>query len=143
MDYLQRKDELNIRHFKLANGEEIIGILAVKNDDSYIIEGPVMLIPNVLGGMQFQHWFPLSNTKNFKVYKVNVMQSARVEKYVVEQYIKFVMQEPRSQLKIGGIKEAITEMLEKEKALLEEMSSEYEESLPSGLLDIPKKETIH
>ena len=60
---------LNIRHFKLANGEEIIGILSVKNDDSYIIERPVSLVPNMLGQMQFQHWFPLSEAKNFKVYK--------------------------------------------------------------------------
>ena len=32
---------LNIRHFKLMNGEEIIGLVAIKNDDNFIIERPV------------------------------------------------------------------------------------------------------
>ena len=34
---------LNIRHFKLLNGEEIIALLAVKNDDNFIIERPVRI----------------------------------------------------------------------------------------------------
>jgi len=132
---------LNIRHFKLANGEEIIGILSVKNDDSYIIERPVSLVPNMLGQMQFQHWFPLSEAKNFKVYKVNVMQSARVEEYVSDEYIKFVLKEPKAKLKIGGMKEALTEMLKKEQEYLEELASEHDDILPS--LEAPTKKTIH
>ena len=34
---------LNIRHFKLMNGEEIVGLVANKNEDNYIIERPVKL----------------------------------------------------------------------------------------------------
>ena len=58
---------LNIRHFKLMNGEEIIGLVAVTNDDNYIVERPVKLHPSVLGGMQFSSWFPFSEAKQFKV----------------------------------------------------------------------------
>ena len=48
-------DNLNIRQFKLINGEDIIGILNTKNDDNYIVEGPVVLLPNLFGNMQFAH----------------------------------------------------------------------------------------
>ena len=60
---------LNIRHFKLMNGEEIIGLLAIKNDDNYIIERPVRINPSLLGGIQFSAWFPFSEDKQFKVLK--------------------------------------------------------------------------
>ena len=66
---------LNIRHFKLMNGEEIIGLVAVTNDDNYIVERPVKLHPSVLGGMQFSSWFPFSEAKQFKVLKSNIIQS--------------------------------------------------------------------
>ena len=46
-------ESLNIRHFKLMNGEEIIGLLAVKNEDNLIIERPVRINPSFLGGVQF------------------------------------------------------------------------------------------
>ena len=34
---------LNIRHFKLMNGEEIIGLVAIKNDDNFIIDSVTVM----------------------------------------------------------------------------------------------------
>ena len=69
------------------------------------------------------------------------MQSARVEEYVSDEYIKFVLKEPKAKLKIGGMKEALTEMLKKEQEYLEELASEHDDILPS--LEAPTKKTIH
>ena len=69
---------LNIRHFKLMNGEEIIGLVAIKNDDNFIIERPVRLNPSMLGGVQFVAWFPFSDAKQFKVFKSSILQHVPV-----------------------------------------------------------------
>ena len=35
---------LNIRHFKLVNGDEIVALVSVKNDNNWILERPVSSI---------------------------------------------------------------------------------------------------
>ena len=71
---------LNIRHFKLMNGEEIIGLVAVKNKDNYIVERPVRLNPSMLGGIQFSAWFPFSDAKQFKLRISDIIQHVPVSK---------------------------------------------------------------
>lgn len=129
-------DNLNIRQFKLLNGEDIIAVLNTKNDDNYIIERPVMLIPNILGNMQFAHWFPLSAQKVFKLYKTRVIQHVPVEEYIHESYIDFVLNSPRPEYKVQTMREAVQEMVHKERDLLEDEYHELD-SQP-----VPK-ETIH
>ena len=121
-----------VRHFKLANGEEIIGVLAVKNDDSYLIERPVSLIPNMLGHMQFQPWFPLSDTSTFKVYKVNVIQSAPVD--------EFVLHTKKTKYKIQSTQQALSDILKKERQYIEE---QLEEAELDFLPEVPEKKVLH
>jgi hypothetical protein len=129
-------DNLNIRQFKLLNGEEIIAVLNVKNDDSYIIERPVTLVPNILGNLQFAHWFPLSSQKVFKLYKTRVLQHVPIEDYLHETYIDFVLNSPRPKYKLQTMREAVQELVSQEREHLEE---EYLDLEPA-----PKvKETIH
>ena len=80
---------MNIRHFKLMNGEEIIGLVAIKNDDNFIIERPVRLNPSVLGGIQFVAWFPFSEAKQFKVLKSAILQHVPISESIKETYVKF------------------------------------------------------
>ena len=80
---------MNIRHFKLMNGEEIIGLVAIKNDDNFIIERPVRLNPSVLGGIQFVAWFPFSEEKQFKVLKSAILQHVPIAESIKETYVKF------------------------------------------------------
>ena len=82
---------LNIRHFKLMNGEEIIGLLAVKNDDNYIIERPVRLNPGMLGGIQFSAWFPFSESKQFKVLKTAIIQHVPIAESIKDTYVNFAL----------------------------------------------------
>ena len=126
-------DNLNIRQFKLINGEDVIGVLNVRNDDNYIIERPVVLLPNLLGNMQFAHWFPLSSQKVFKLYKNRVVHHVPIDEYLHKTYIDFVLNTKRPEYKLQTVKEAVQDMVTRERELIEE-----------DYLDIPEpKETIH
>jgi hypothetical protein len=125
-------DNLNIRQFKLLNNDDIIAVLNTKNDDNYIIERPVVLIPNILGNMQFEHWFPLSSQKAFKLYKTRVLQHVPVDEYIHETYINFVLNTKRPQYKLQSLTEAAEEYLK--------LKNEYMEE-DTNIVAI--KETIH
>lgn len=126
-------DNLNIRQFKLINGEDVIGVLNVRNDDNYIIERPVVLLPNLLGNMQFAHWFPLSSQKVFKLYKNRVVHHVPIDEYLHKTYIDFVLNTKRPEYKLQTVKEAVQDMVTRERELIEE-----------DYLDVPEpKETIH
>ena len=126
-------DNLNIRQFKLINGEDVIGVLNVKNDDNYIIERPVVLLPNLLGNMQFAHWFPLSSQKVFKLYKNRVVHHVPIDEYLHKTYIDFVLNTQRPEYKLQTVKDAVQDMVTRERELIEE-----------DYLDVPEpKETIH
>ena len=126
-------DNLNIRQFKLINGEDVIGVLNVKNDDNYIIERPVVLLPNLLGNMQFAHWFPLSSQKVFKLYKNRVVHHVPIDEYLHKTYIDFVLNTQRPEYKLQTVKDAVQDMVTRERELIEE-----------DYLDLPEpKETIH
>lgn len=126
-------DNLNIRQFKLINGEDVIGVLNVKNNDNYIIERPVVLLPNLLGNMQFAHWFPLSSQKVFKLYKNRVVHHVPIDEYLHKTYIDFVLNTQRPEYKLQTVKDAVQDMVTRERELIEE-----------DYLDVPEpKETIH
>ncbi len=125
-------DNLNIRQFKLLNNDDIIAVLNTKNDDNYIIERPVVLIPNILGNMQFEHWFPLSSQKVFKLYKTRVLQHVPVDEYIHETYINFVLNTKRLQYKPQSLTEAAEEYLKLKNEYMEEDTN-----------IVPIKETIH
>lgn len=84
-------EELNIRHFKLSNGEEIIALVAVKNDDSFIIESPVVVHNNFLGGFQFTKWFPFSQSKSFKILKNDIIQHVSIDEEAKGAYVQFAL----------------------------------------------------
>tara|TARA_B100001057_G_C21996402_1_gene624312 strand:+ start:80 stop:463 length:384 start_codon:yes stop_codon:yes gene_type:complete len=126
-------ETLNIRQFKLINGEEVIAVLNTKNDDNYIIEGPVILMPNMLGNLQFSHWFPLSSQKVFKLYKNRIVHHVPVDEYLHETYINFVMNTKRPEYKLQTMREAVQDLVGKELDILQE---DY-------LDEVKTKETIH
>ena len=84
-------EQLNIRHFKLMNGEEIIGLLAHSNEDNLIIERPVRLNPSLLGGTQFSSWFPFSESKQFKVLKTAIIQHVQIAESIKDTYVNFAL----------------------------------------------------
>ena len=126
---------LNIRHFKLMNGEEIIGLLAVKNDDNFIIERPVRLNPGLMGGIQFTAWFPFSESKQFKVLKSSIIQHVPIAESIKDTYVNFAlkMDKPISVPDTRTDQELLEEY---ENRLINEYADE-------GIPDLDKKRTIH
>ena len=126
---------LNIRHFKLMNGEEIIGLVANKNEDNYIVERPVRLNPSMLGGIQFQAWFPFSDSKMFKIRMSDIIQHVPVAETIKETYVQFAlkMDKPVQAIQTKSDQEILEEY---ENRLINEYAEE-------GIPDLDKKRTLH
>lgn len=129
---------LNIRHFKLMNGEEIIGLVAIKNDDNFIIERPVKLNPSVLGGIQFVAWFPFSEAKQFKVFKNNIIQHVPIAETIKDTYVNFAlkMDNPNQTVQI----KTDQELLQEYESRLAADTDLYDEE---PLNELDKKRTLH
>lgn len=129
-------EDLNIRHFKLMNGDEIVGLVSVKNNDSWIIERPVVITNNLMGGYSFQPWFPFSEAKTFKVLKDHIIQHVPIAEVVKETYLQFAlkMAEPTKSVDPRTDQELLEEY---EQELVDKYSAE---GVP---LDEKPKKVIH
>ncbi len=126
-------ESLNIRHFKLMNGEDIIGLLAVKNEDNLIIERPVRNQPSFLGGIQFSAWFPFSESKQFKVLKSSIIQHVPIAESIKDLYVQFALKMDKP-IMMPDIRSD------------EELMQDYEDSLSSSADDInirAEKKVLH
>jgi len=85
---------MNVRHFKLTNGEEIIALVQNKFECSWVLERPVSIQNTMLGGYSFSPWFPFSNAKTFKILKEHVLQHVPIAERVVDTYVKYVLNMP-------------------------------------------------
>tara|TARA_Y100000114_G_scaffold64754_1_gene59318 strand:- start:360 stop:755 length:396 start_codon:yes stop_codon:yes gene_type:complete len=86
--------KMNVRHFKLTNGEEIIALVQNKFECSWVLERPVSIQNTMLGGYSFSPWFPFSNAKTFKILKEHVLQHVPIAERVVDTYVKYVLNMP-------------------------------------------------
>jgi len=84
-------EELNIRHFKLYNGDEILALVQNSNEFNYMIETPVAINFNMMGGFQFTPWFPFSDQKVFRLGKETIITSGGVLQEIKEQYLQFAL----------------------------------------------------
>ena len=82
------EEEVQIRHFKLINGDQIIAAVNSKNKDNWFLGTPVQVSNALLGGFSFSPWFPFSKEDNYKVKFHNVVQSTQVDNDIKEAYIK-------------------------------------------------------
>jgi|TARA_R110000744_G_scaffold28979_2_gene69476 hypothetical protein len=130
-------EDLNIRHFKLVNGEDIIAIVSSKNKDNWLVERPVVITNNIVGGYQFSPWFPFSNTKAHKILMDKIVNSTGIDPDVKESYLNFVL----------SLKKKPTPGLIADSDLLLEMEQELDASInrlaEEGLLPSNKKKVIH
>ena len=131
-------EELNIRHFKLLNGDDIIGLVAVKNDDNYIIERPVSIHANLLGGFQFTPWFPFSDRNRVSIDKHNIVGESGVQLEIKKEYMRFALQ--RTKFQAPESQEAILQRITDEIANRFEVT---EEITDEDYEPVPTKETVH
>mgnify|MGYP003655135879 FL=1 len=80
------QDKINIRQFKMLNGEDIIGLVNQKETKSYIIERPFKIIANMIGGFSLLPWFPFSSQKLFKVNNEFIMHHVEIDEDMKTEY---------------------------------------------------------
>ena len=89
-------ENLNIRNFKLINGDNIIALISVNNRDHYLVERPVAVYTTVLGGYQFQPWFPFSDQTIYSIDKHNIIGDSNVIEDIKAEYIKYALAKKES-----------------------------------------------
>ena len=89
------EERLNIRQFKMLNGEEIIGLVNQKETNSYIIERPFKILPNMIGGFTLLPWFPFSSQKLFKIGNQYIMHSVEIDEDMKIEYVKLASTDPK------------------------------------------------
>jgi hypothetical protein len=83
--------DVNIRQFKLMNGDEIICLVESINETNFMIDRPFKVIVNPIKTDAFNlvPWFDLSLTNTFTIDKSMVVAHAIVADSIKETYIKF------------------------------------------------------
>ena len=132
-------DKLNIRHFKLVNGDEIIGLVAVKNDDSYLVERPFSVSNNILGGFQLSPWFALSENKTYKIMKDHIVNHVMVADDVKGVYVDYALKISERRIPIKTPRSNYEIMDELEEKLIERYDEErqfldYEEDIEKKII---------
>jgi len=85
---IKMEDKINVRQFKLLNGEEIIALVTQKETGSYIIERPFLIRSNIVGGFLFLPWFPFSSQKVFKIARENILHHVEIDEDMKTEYIR-------------------------------------------------------
>lgn len=130
-------EDLDIRHFKLTNGDEIVGLVSNKNDTNWIIERPVQVNANLTGGFNFTPWFPFSDAKTFKVLKNHIVQHVPVADTVKSTYLTFALQLNNPNDRAAAIKSERESLEEYERELIDRYT---DDDIDIKLTD---KKTIH
>lgn len=131
-------EDLNIRHFKLTSGEELISLVQYSDENAFVLERPVQVKLNSLGMYMYSPWFPFSNKKIFKLFKRHIVNHVEIEEDSKKHYINY---------SVNGVKEetpSFNEMVEK---VLKEQQLQFDDD---PLLDYEQdepepepKKTIH
>ena len=82
------EEKINIRQFKLMNGEEIIALVMQKEPKAYIIERPFVIKSNIIGGFAIFPWFPFSGQKIFKISNNHILHHVEIVDELKTEYIR-------------------------------------------------------
>jgi len=126
-------ENLNIRNFKLINGDNIIALVNSDNRDNYIVERPVAVYSTMIGGYSFTPWFPFSDNNRVSIDKHNIVGDSGVQNEIKKEYMKFALQRtkftaPESQ---EAILQRITDEIANRFEVTEEVTDEDYEPVPT------------
>jgi hypothetical protein len=122
-------ESLNIRQFKLTNGEEIVALVHDKNSEVITIERPCRVQTSMLGGFQLLPWFAFSSQKIFTLPRQHIIYHVEIDNEVKDAYIKAATLESTPVKPIS-----LTE---------EEMLAEYEDIMEETITDRLSKKIVH
>jgi|TARA_R100000081_G_C4757547_1_gene137968 hypothetical protein len=121
---------LDIRHFKMINGDEVLALVNQNNDTNMLVERPVVVNANMLGGYTLAPWFPFSKASLFRIMKNRIIASVKIDEKVQQNYINFVLQKEQPEAKIQSTSELLDnyrDALMAEHAAKEEIYEDYME----------------
>ncbi len=98
---------LDIRHFKMINGDEVLALVNQNNDSNMLLERPVKVNHNMLGGFTLSPWFPFSKASIFRIMKNRIIASVKIDEKVQQNYINFVLQKQQPEAKIQSTSELL------------------------------------
>lgn len=131
---------LDIRHFKMINGDEVLALVNQNNDTNMLVERPVIVNSNMLGGYTLAPWFPFSKASLFRIMKNRIIASVKIDEKIQQNYINFVLQKEQPEAKI----QSTTELLDNYRdALMAEHATReegYEDYMEEDEINDP---TIH
>lgn len=125
---MKKPEDLNIRQFKLINGEEIVALVHANDDSAMVVEIPCRVHTNVLGGYQLHPWFSFSSQRMFTIEKRHIIYHVEIDDDVKDAYVK------ASTL----ASEPVTPNIKTE----DEMLQEYEDYLEDRLDNKPRSKKI-
>ena len=123
---LTKDNNLNIRQFKLLNGEEIIALVNEKDDSNYIIERPYKVNAGMVGGFYFVPWFPFSSQKLFKLSREKIVYHAELDEDMKQEYVKLASEFTTPRPKPTRLKSS-DELVDSISANLDSLTDELDE----------------
>jgi hypothetical protein len=127
-----KPEDMNIRHFKLINGDNILALVHKKEQGRVIVERPVIVTETIIGSYSLRPWFSFSSQTLYTILDSDIMAHVLIDEDVKHTYLKAVTT-PMSPADIRSVDE-LSDELERY------MSETLEDILPSDT--IPKK-TYH
>lgn len=139
------ENKLNVRQFKLLNGEEIVALVTQKESGSFIVERPFLIRSNIVGGFVFLPWFPFSSQRIFKIANENILHHVEIDEDMKTEYIKLaadLRMKPKLRPQVDqNILDELTNFFEDTYA---ETEMELEENFGDNVIPFPNpKDTIH
>ena len=121
-------DNIDIRHFKLTNGDEIVGLVRGHDEIQVFIEFPLLLNIISLSPEKEQYyyteWMPMAGDQLIKVYFGSIVAQSKCTDQFKEQYIRTALR----------LKETPTNVLN-------EMDDDFEDEVFDSIMNAGK--TIH
>ena len=121
-------DNIDIRHFKLMNGDEIVGLVRGHDESQVFIEFPLLLNIISLSPEKEQYyyteWMPMAGDQLIKVYFGSIVAQSKCTDQFKEQYIRTALR----------LKETPTNVLN-------EMDDDFEDEVFDSIMSARK--TIH
>lgn len=89
-------DEVNIRHFKLSSGEELISLVKGNENTMIILESPMELhtmMKERTQGFVFTKWQPLSKTDIVALNPMHIVSHVECDNDIKEKYIRMCLEQ--------------------------------------------------
>ena len=123
----------------MINGDEVLALVNQDNDTNMLIERPVLVNSNMLGGYTLAPWFPFTKASLFRIMKNRIIASVKIDEKIQQNYINFVLQKEQPEAKIQSTSELLDNYRD---ALMAEHAAREEDYMDSDEDDISDP-TIH